>query len=276
MSIKLIAIFTCLLCVCGLCLAESAGSGTQDDPWLIGADGDDVYAFIEGGTLWIDGSGRMADFEDGVPWDKEAPCIESVFVGSEITRIGKRAFAYIGTQAEFFDVYIGECVTEIGAYAFEGTNLSAYGGLSLPESVTKIEAGAFSNLSADSCISLYSVPEADGAFDQSEVTLYLPYALITDEYIASLGGTLTVVPVYRFYYTEDYGTDDISCTGIIYINEGDELNYDAEAYKCMDNCSFVRYDLVYGNLDGADLTDPELTVQLTGDVKVNIIYEENN
>ena len=41
------------------------GSGTEEDPWLCGAtENDDVRIFVVDNSLWINGDGKMMDFEN--------------------------------------------------------------------------------------------------------------------------------------------------------------------------------------------------------------------
>ena len=84
------------LCAVGLAaFAEPLGTGTEDNPWEIGAtDADTVVAWTNGtDKLVIEGAGEMKAFngaEDPAPWTELA--IAEAEIGVDVARIGTSAF----------------------------------------------------------------------------------------------------------------------------------------------------------------------------------------
>ncbi len=100
--------------------AATTGSGTQADPWDISAEGSEnnVTAYIDGTTLYIQGTGEMKDFYSiWTPWheDSNSNNITEVIIAQGVTNIG-------------------ECAI------FEMSNVQS---ISIPEGVTSIEFDAF-------------------------------------------------------------------------------------------------------------------------------------
>ena len=105
MKMKKTFLLLMALCFCAFMNKAMAweGTGTTDDPWLIG-DGQTntanaVTAVLNGNTLTISGNGNMADFwsssEGEAPWwfnttDRNA--IQFVTIEDSVTNIGQRAF----------------------------------------------------------------------------------------------------------------------------------------------------------------------------------------
>ena len=70
--------------------------------------------------LQIIGNGNIDDFKDGnTPWKKYNNHIESVLIGSEIRKIGQRAFTNL---TKLNDIKIPSNIEEISEYAFYGCN----------------------------------------------------------------------------------------------------------------------------------------------------------
>ena len=148
--------------------AATNGSGTQGDPWLIGAENEsDVTAYFDGTTFYIHGSGKMKDFEKYAdrPWGSSInDTITSAVIDSDVTNIGALVFASfkslsnvnipskatsIGSQAFYectslCDVEIPSSVTRIGNSAFNGTGLTS---VTIPASVIEIGERAFTRAS---------------------------------------------------------------------------------------------------------------------------------
>ena len=64
-----------------------SGSGTADDPWLVGKDDDDVRAFIREGCLVLIGEGRAAS----APWLEQAAAIRRMEIASGVTGLAEGA-----------------------------------------------------------------------------------------------------------------------------------------------------------------------------------------
>ncbi|MBQ8717894.1 MAG: leucine-rich repeat protein, partial [Clostridia bacterium] len=95
----------------GLSVAYAA-SVTSDS----GSCGTSVSYMYSNGTLFIYGSGRMADYNlGGAPWNSYASEIKKVEISSNVQNVGAAAFANLTSCLEY---KIPATVTEIGQYAF--------------------------------------------------------------------------------------------------------------------------------------------------------------
>lgn len=122
MKKKLLIIFTTiLLAITALtCNVFADGSGTSSDPWQIGTSGheSDVTAYLDDGTLYVEGSGAMVDFlnSSSMPWYDSRYSITKVIIGEGITRIGDYSFR---THTYLSNIEISSTVTSIGYYSFD-------------------------------------------------------------------------------------------------------------------------------------------------------------
>jgi len=146
---------TMLLCLCAFASTAMAwtGSGTSASPWPIAnGGGNGVRAYVSGSTLYIDGSGNMADFWDSTegeaPWNYQyytnSSSITTIVIQSGVTNIGNRAFHDLRNLQT---ITIPNTVTIIGRQAFymehfANTNFQQ---VTIPNSVTEIEGEAFKN-----------------------------------------------------------------------------------------------------------------------------------
>lgn len=148
MTKKLVGIVLAAIMVVSLlptvALAEwsGTGTGTQSDPWKIGTTGNEntVTAYLDDGTLTIEGTGAMQDFKnDGAqPWYSSNKTIDTVNIEEGVTEIGNWAF---GAFSSLANVTIPSSVTVIGERAFyECTSLTS---VTIPSGVTSIEDWAF-------------------------------------------------------------------------------------------------------------------------------------
>ena len=96
------------------------------------------------GTLTIEGSGKMDDFDDyAAPWDELMDSIKKITIGNSVTSIGTWAFSRCTSLTS---VTIGNSVTSIGDSAFwDCTSLTS---VTIPDSVTSIGESAFSHCTA--------------------------------------------------------------------------------------------------------------------------------
>ena len=139
MKQKLFALFLALIASMSAIYAQSGTCG-NNLTWNLNA---------ETGVLTISGTGRMKDYEysSDVPWYGYRSSIKSVIIGDGVTNIGEYAFE--GCKS-LTSVTIPNSVTNIGEYAFEGCK--SLTSVTIPNSVTGIEYSAFSG-----CSSLASV-----------------------------------------------------------------------------------------------------------------------
>lgn len=100
-------------------VAQTQGSGTADDPWLVGHPDNDggpssVTAVLDNGTLTISGEGRMVDGSNFYTtlWNSSTA---KVVIEYGVTHIGGYAFYYC---TGLTSVTIPNSVTSIGDCAF--------------------------------------------------------------------------------------------------------------------------------------------------------------
>lgn len=96
------SIIVAALCAVGF-VAFADGSGTPDDPWLIGSpNAADVIAYTSQTfsariKLNVRGIGAMKDFPEGAPWASPGNPIDEMIIitdpDSRVTTIGASAFA---------------------------------------------------------------------------------------------------------------------------------------------------------------------------------------
>ena len=255
-----------------------AGSGTEDDPWLIGAEEEgSVTAFLseDGVTLFVEGEGRMTDFDDpdSRPWAAQVKALEGISIFGQLAYVGRNAFRDAGTEtAGWFDVYT-DAVGEYGDGAFENANFDISTVFNLDESCTRVGSRAFANCG---CKDFYIAGKPDIAEDAfagvtAEVCL-VNREMWSEADRVSFGGDLTYKDIYYFTYEEDYGTDEFTGGGQMYIPEGEPFEYDAEAYCYEEGYHFIRYEVPEGGLVIDDPEDPVLVCTVNEDVRVRIVY----
>ena len=144
-----------ILFVLGLLLAlPSMVSFAETKSGTCGATGNEAnvtWVLDDNGTLTISGTGNMKDYDSVsyifAPWYDARINIQTVVIGSGVTRIGNWAFYQC---ANLKSVTIPNSVTSIGSYAFRScTSLTS---ATIPNSVTSIGGYIF-----DGCKSLKSV-----------------------------------------------------------------------------------------------------------------------
>ncbi len=119
-------------------------TSTADRTYTAG-DNITAYYFAADGTLLLEGSGAMAEWnaQTDVPWAGET--INAVIVGEGITAIGAYAFSY---HPELSSVTLPDSLKAIGSYAFcvqDSTNLTAGSlqAVNIPAGVESIGSYAF-------------------------------------------------------------------------------------------------------------------------------------
>ena len=273
------------LCACGAHDAQSdkiSGTGTEEDPWLCGAtENDDVRVFAVDNCLYINGDGAMADFENPAdrPWDGIIGDICNISIFDELKYVGKNAFKGAGANLndEYVDLFLSGGIGAIGDSAFEGAVFRFYDGdfsmgtvITIPESVQSIGARTFADSGVNE-IYFDGAPEiADDAFAGNTCTAYVRNG--ADFERLPYGGEVAYKTLYAFNYVDEYGTDDMTGEGTMYIPEGEVCCYNAQDYVADENYAFVRYELLDGDLEIAEPENPELDISLTGDVSVKIVF----
>lgn len=255
------------------------GSGTDADPWLVGADKrEDVTVTVYDGSLWLGGSGKMLDFESAEqrPWNDIIADLTDVNISDCVEHIGALAFMGAGKNADNFDVGFYCDLTSIGDRAFEGANFNPSAILTIPESVATVGSRAFADASLTEMY-IDGTPEiADDAFDGLTAKVCVRYnGAWNDGNMLPYGGKLNYVYTYAVSYTEDYGTDDLTGEGIMYCPADMLFEYDAAAYVGDEDYHFVRYEVLSGGLELTDPTDPQISAQLSDNVTLKILYEHN-
>ena len=135
MAIRFLLIIGGLLGVCqGMSAAVYNGN--------CGANGNNVTWSLNTstGVMTLSGSGAMADWDNTTtPWNSYLSSIQTVKVGSGITRIGNEAFYNCKNLSSV--TFTGTTVTTIGQFSFFGcSNLTS---ITFPNSLTSIEWDAF-------------------------------------------------------------------------------------------------------------------------------------
>ncbi|MBO4879315.1 MAG: leucine-rich repeat protein [Clostridia bacterium] len=111
-----------------------------------GSCGDNVSWFYDEDThsMYITGSGPMYDYVydhtnevSNTPWEEYRESIESVYIGSGVTRIGNKAFAFCSDLTE---LEMTEGLETIGVGAFRGAYALS---IDIPDSVSVIDDYAF-------------------------------------------------------------------------------------------------------------------------------------
>ena len=255
-----------------------SGSGTEEDPWLIGAGSpESVRATAMDIFLNIEGEGAMIDFAsaEDVPWHDIAADVEMASVFDGVTNVGAHAFDSLGKNVEMPSVYLGSTITEIGEGAFEGAKFADFEIINLSEAVTKIGSRAFAD-STLSQIEIFGCPEiAEDAFAgiTAEI-LYMPDQW-DEAKLADYGGTITWRKLVTLAYEEVYEGSDMSGEGTYFIPEGETYSYNAADYCMSDEFHFDHYEVLGGNLEIADTTNPELNVTVTENSSLRIVYVKN-
>lgn len=263
--------------------AVISGSGTEEDPWLCGATkDDDVRVFVTESGLYVNGDGKMMDFENPAdrPWNDMINDAEDISVFDAMEYIGRNAFKDAGLNCDYVNIFLGEGIKNIGDSAFENAKIAFDDGefcfdgiVTIPESVETIGSRAFAGSNVN-MIYFDGVPQiADDAFEGVEGTAYFRNNSGWDDANKlSYGGELTYKTLYAFSYIDDYGTDEMSGEGTVYVPEDENLYYNANDYVDDENYGFMRYEVLSGDLTVDDPANPELNIALTGDVQVKIIY----
>lgn len=255
---------------------QIVGSGTEDDPWLVGAsDHDDIQAFVIEESLFINGCGRMMDFPaaEVAPWHETIADVSQICIFTD-QNIGANAFSNAGTNKEYLDVYFPDAMSEIGAGAFKNANLGEFTVMNLPLTIEKIGSQAFAN-TAPGSVYLYSHPDiAEDAFADAATTVYYLNGAGWDEQdFKPYGGEINYIPLRSFNYICDSGSDEFSGEGTMYIPDGEMLDFNAEYEVDTEEYRFVRFEVLDGELS-LDTTDPAIFTELTDNVRVKIIYEK--
>lgn len=286
MKRKLAAILLILALLFALSACASSdmikGSGTEEDPWLCGADkDDDVRVFVIDNSLWINGTGKMMDFEEleARPWNDIIGDISGINIFDELQYVGKNAFKGAGANCDYVDLFLGSGIGAIGDSAFEGVNFTqeedgfVYSSIiTIPESVESIGARAFADSELGEVYIDGAPAVADDAFAGNTCKLYVRNN--SDFERLPYGGEIEYVTTYAFNYVEDYGSEDVSGEGTMYVPEGENLEYNAQDYVGDENYEFDRWEVVSGDLNIEEPENPEINITLTGDVQVIIHYKE--
>lgn len=252
-----------------------SGSGTQEDPWLVGSPEESgVRIYTAETALIAEGEGEMMDFREGdvLPWTAILPEMECFFWDSGITSVGAYSFCGMGREEMGVSVYFPEELRTIGAGAFENTYFDY--NLTIPESVETVESRAFAGASMGDCELEGNPHIAENAFVGAEVTVKGRSAMgWTAEAPAFCKDGVTWEIQHTFSYEVDYGTEEMGMSGAIYLSEDDEYQVDAVLDFAQDGYHFVHYELVEGDLPMEDPTCALLKLHLTGDVRVRVYCE---
>lgn len=260
-----------LIIFTSLSACKKDGKSTKDDvlTWACGATSQDkVTAEFQEGMLNIRGKGKIADYENAekTPWSKYAKKIKQVFIDDYVYCIGKNAFAGLGKNEDGIEVFFGNGIETIGESAFEGTRFSEYTRLDLPTTVTEIRSRAFSKCEVKS-VGFLAQPKtiAEDIFKDTKTTVYALSGSFSDDAKLQYGGTLEYKLLYSLYIKEDYGTDEVSGEGTVYVPEGEE--YTQETLPADEEYVFTSWEIISGEIS-IEPTNPDFEVTLSGNVSL--------
>ncbi len=159
-----------LVCVSVYVLSDDS-EGDQTASPISGSCGDDLtYTYdLKTGTLTVSGSGTMYDYKYGgyTPWETFRQYIKTVIIGDSVTSIGK--YAFDGCRS-LSTVNLGSSVTSIGSSAFN--NCLALTTITIPASVTSIDEFSFTGCShLFEVVNLSSVDLSAGYYKLSNVNV---------------------------------------------------------------------------------------------------------
>lgn len=254
--------------------------GTNEFPWRVGKneENDDIYAFVSDGFLYVFGCGEMRDFENysDRPWDSVAGDIRGAEFDSMITHVGKNAFAKLGGnigEAETFNLFMYDMeasLETIGDGAFEGLKLDG-SSIMLPKYLCEIGSRAFADTGLTQ-IDFYGSPEKIAPDAFAGVTADATVVCgVWNGGKGGFGGNLKYTMMYRFEYSCEYVGGDMSASGVMYIPEGETLEYTAESYEI--GFRFARWEIIEGALD-IDTSSPDIAVKLSENVVVKMVFEK--
>lgn len=289
--ISFLLAFSLILCL-GACTKapaklKASGSGTEADPWTIGATAtDDVTAYlVDGNRLMVSGSGAMMDFDsaESTPWASIIADLTEVNVFDGVTKIGNNAFKGAGANSETLDFYIPtEGLDEIGNSAFENANLNSNGEgpfccISIMSDVKHVGSRAFANvgLTEVQAYCLADNIEKDAFADNSGkfyATALTGYNW-DDAIIKEFEGSFEPHYLFSVKYKEMFNTDEVSGNGQMNVPDDELLEYDAATIYEEEGYKFIKYEIVKGQLN-IDPTDPVINTELTGNVEMFIHYEK--
>lgn len=257
--------------------AEIKGTGTDEDPWRIGAGaGDTVQAVLMEDSLMLSGSGRMMDFPNPElrPWHEQIGNITSISIFDDLDYIGENAFRDAGQNAEAVDVYLPQMLETIGDNAFRNVKFSEYSGMMMPMNLAKIGSGAFAD-TALSDMTLFTAPViAADAFENTSAQIsYVADSGWNADNMLPYGGNLTYTALYAFEYVMQYDGQDENGSAAWYIHPEDSLDFNAADLVEADMYRFVRFEVLEGDLLLEDPTNPLIPGPLNGNVKVLVVYE---
>ena len=286
--VSLLLALSLILCLSACAKApanpEITGTGTEDDPWVIGATADDtVTAYIDANYhMYVNGDGAMIDFDnpEDTPWAASMSKITAIDIFGDISKIGNNAFKGAGADNEnCIDFFLPtENLYEIGDSAFENAKLGAgdFCCVSIASDVKHVGSRAFANVGLSE-IQAYCTAEniekdafADnsGKFYATALTGYNWDETIIKEF----EGDFEPHYLFSVKYKEDFNTDDRSGEGQMNIPDDELFEYDAAVLYEEEGIKFIKYEIVKGNLD-IDTTNPVISTELTGNVEMIVYYE---
>ena len=159
-----------LVCV-SVCVLSDDSEGDQTASPVSGSCGEDLtYTYdLKTGTLTVSGSGAMNDYKYGgyTPWETYRQYIKTVIIGDSVTSIGK--YAFDGCRS-LSTVNLGSSITSIGNSAFN--NCLALTTITIPASVTSIDEFSFTGCShLFEVINLSSLNLSTGYYILSKVNI---------------------------------------------------------------------------------------------------------
>lgn len=210
------------------------------EPTYSGILGQNISWTITDGTLYLDGSGEMPNFEGATsatnrnPWESLSQYINNIYIGDGITSIGEYAFYNLKYAT---NVRIPNSVTSIGSFAF--CNCLYLTQVRLPNSVKSIGYAAF-----EYCRRLKNITIPYGVTSIEGSTFYQCYNLTN----VNIPTSVTLIGDFAFGYCHGlqhvnipFGVTNISdytfigCSGLVSIGLPKGIN--SIGYRAFKDCA---------------------------------------
>lgn len=239
---------------------EQIASGTCGDKL--------TWALDVGGTLTISGKGAMDEYYSApsVPWNEYRLCIFNAVIGEGVTTISN--FAFEGCR--FSDIEIPQSVKQIGEHAFDSCNYLTR--ISIPEGVTNIEKNTFN---ACHCLKTITLP---ASVTQVESAAFYNAFRLQDVYYGGSKEQWEKVNISRdmdIYDTKPYNQPLLSAN--VHFDVPSDARYaQMQVYTDISNLAIevgnvITFGVAILSKDGETLDPTGITFQLSDNYAVSVL-----